>query len=340
MGRERAGGRAPGQKPDPEETSKAGTCISEEQLARLVERGVDAACSGSVEQHLADCETCRGILADQVLDRLPGEPPTIQAVEPAPTWRAWLGLLPRPASLTATAVLVLAGLTVAAAPMIYLAVREIAAPVARPEADPRYHGGTRPRGVAASRHSPGQAPELLVVESPALRHAGEPKELPEAPLRQDLKPEREEPRAHYRPSSRRAFTSHAARGPSVGRALPQAVPPSPGAGTRLTVALRTSSSRGRGEREAAEELFVEGVVHYQARRYLQAMKSFDRLLVLGPGSDLADMARRWRAKSLAEARGECQPGFIRRVYIDSPEAMESPGGRQGPTLHEDCVPLD
>jgi len=129
------------------------------------------------------------------------------------------------------------------------------------------------------------------------------------------------------------------RGPSQRAGSHAARQPGPSKRPAPSSAATTSPTTPRADlraRERAEALFVEGVFHHQSKRYHAALRSFDRLLALQPDPDLGNMTRRWRAKSAAEVRGECQPGFVRRELV-RPAPSEVAG--QGPTYLDECVPL-
>ncbi len=300
-------------------------CPPDELLGVAAERGLTDAALAPLVEHLAGCDSCRAAFVELRRD------------EPAralPAVRPWVlaGLLGRlrvavaarrPAAMTA-AVLLVAGVAVAA-PAVYLALNP-PGPTTPREA-PR---GRSPASTGlvetpdsadrAEDHPQGPSQEGAV-------HHGEPPVGPSsiAAASAGLEPTTGESGPTEGP--RRVARSPRGREPNAGRA-PTDRPPRP--------APRDERPRPERapDRDWAEERFVEGVVHYQAKRYMEAVAVFDELLQRCPFEDISAMAARWRAKSVAEARGECQPGFVRRITVEPPRG----GAGQGPVLHDDCVP--
>ena len=302
-------------------------CPDVELLARAAERGVEAGASAALVEHLAECADCRSIVAAVALDAHD---------EPAPALRPPHGVTSRPArrnarvvSIAASIAASLAALTVVAAPFVFLGLRQSPAP--SPRAAPETRGVHRPApgGPSRRRHTPRRVEPSQAAVDRGLGRVS-PSALPEAAGAHRVSPRpalRSAPTTPQRSPERRP-TARPPRGARPHRrpeaaASSEAVPAGP-------------SSSDLAAQERVEELFVEGVFHHQSRRYEAAVRSFDRMLALSPEPALAAIARRWRAKSAAEVRGECQPGFTRR-RVTRPAPGDGSG--QGPTYLDECVPL-
>ena len=288
-------------------------CVPPELIARAAEQGIDAG-GAALQQHLAACPECRRALAEVVLDRLPGEPPAIQPLEAEPFWQRWLPQL-RPAPLAAAVLLFLLGAGAFAAPLLLALLRP--QPADSVQLEP---GGavlplpTSGSTVLEGRSAPPAAPEQVAARPPDSSNPAPP--APPAPVRP----------APLQEEARLVATPAAAAAPAAADA-PLRTPGRP----------NVEELKAERAREAAEQLFVEGVVHYQARRFADATRTFDRLLVMAPDAQLAAMASRWRARSAAEERGECLPGYVRRIHVVPPGEATEGSGRQGATEYIECV---
>ncbi len=298
-------------------------CVDDEALARMAERGLEAAASPLQIEHLAECPECRSLLAALVLDRLPGEPPPLRATpRPRPGAWAWVA---RPALAAPALGLLLLGLSVLAAPW----VSELLAPPppVAPADVPQSAGSGRAERPARTPLPPTAETARPLAAPPSSAAALRPAPLsdPAADAAAAAAPP-SPPAALAAPPDPIPPARRARRAPAL--AQPEApTPPAPAA----------AAAAATERQERAERHFVDAMVDYQAHRYGSAVKGFEAALAAAPNDELRSVAERWLAKSRAEWRGRCQPGFERRTVL-LPAAPQGGLGQPGPTSVEECVP--
>ncbi|MDY0060743.1 MAG: hypothetical protein RBU45_13105 [Myxococcota bacterium] len=306
-------------------------CPPAELLARAAERGTEASGLPGLAAHLAGCPTCRRLLAELVLARLPGEPPPLAAPAAAPAWPvlglAWGRLRP----LAFAGGLLLLAVGAFAAPFLYRSLGGDLAPVPASGSAPALPPGGPPAGV----FRPGPVPVALPPTDPVSRAAGAP--VADALLRS--------PRPATSLDGLDTATAAPLPAPVAAPAAARVAPPPPGAVVPPRPGAGPSSrpprpaTKGAEHHAALEELFVQGVVAFELHQYPQAIARFDQLLQAdpAPAPTLAAMAGRWRGKAVAELRGECRPGFVRRLRVEAAPPGPGSGGTPGRLEAVECV---